>query len=119
MDVYTAIYVILALAGTFVYNYAGYLKFGKPNGESYDYSKFLDTLLKGGFASTLVTVAAYAAFGLDPIYLFLAFANGMLFSAGIDKLSAALENGKPKVNLQDAIAKLTEAVGKLLAEKPQ
>ncbi len=85
-ELIAGIYVVAALVGTFLYNYAGFVKFGKPKGESYNAMKFLDTLATGGLSSVLLSVISYAVGGFQVISLFQAFAAGLLFSAGLDKL---------------------------------
>jgi len=79
------IYIVAALAGVLLYNYAGYVKFGKPKGEAYDYTKLLGTLMTGGSVSLVTSALTYVAFGFDVGYVMLAFINGLLFSAGIDQ----------------------------------
>jgi hypothetical protein len=97
MDTFLIIYLATAILGTLIYNYAGYLKYGKPRGESFDWAKWLDTLIKGGGTATLLTYITAATAGTTEfsiLILFNAFINGLALSAGIDTLTDVVSNKK-------------------------
>ena len=90
------IYASAVLLGVFLYNYAGFLKFGKPNGERYDFTKLLRTLVTGGIMPVLASVLLFAQDGFQLFNLITAFSTGIAFSAGVDQLANIAE--KPTLN---------------------
>jgi len=85
------VYAATVLLGVFLYNYAGFLKFGKPNGEKYDITKLIRTIVTGGLIPILTGVLIFAQDGLQLFNLITAFSTGVAFSAGIDQLANVAE----------------------------
>lgn len=117
MDTYTVIYLLSAVAGMLIYNYAGYLKYGKPSGESFDFGKWLNTFLTGGGSSSALTYvfAQIIPSGGFDWYLFGgAFIMGLFFSAGIDTTQDILSPKKTALeNSESALDVLKRIEGKL------
>jgi len=113
LDINIIIYLSAAIIGTLIYNYAGYVKYAKPLGEPFDWSKWLDTLIKGGGASLLLTYITTSIVGttdFNSLILINAFFNGLAFSAGIDKFSDVVS---PKKTQQENFDGLVKAVSAL------
>jgi hypothetical protein len=110
MDDYQIIYIAVALLGTLIYNYAGYLKFGKSAGEKFDWSKWLSTVLQGGGLSSVLTYVAsiyISGSGFSIFLLINAFVMGLSFPAGLDKLGDVISPKRPSsVNVTSIIARL-------------
>ena len=110
MDLYQILYIAIALLGTLIYNYAGYLKFGKPAGEPFDLSKVLTTVIKGGGLSSILTYIASVYIPGSGISIFLlinAFVMGVSFPAGLDKLGDVISPDLPAaVNTTNVIVRL-------------
>jgi len=85
------VYAATVLLGVLLYNYVGYLKFGKANGEKYDVTKLLQTLVTGGIIPVLTSVLIFAQDGLQLYHLITSFTLGTAFSAGMDQLSKVAE----------------------------
>jgi hypothetical protein len=110
MDDYQIVYIVVALFGTFIYNYAGYLRFGKSSGEKFDWSKWLSTVLQGGGLSSVLTYVAsvyISGSGFSIFLLINAFVMGLSFPAGLDKLGDVISPKQPSaINVTSIIARL-------------
>jgi hypothetical protein len=110
MDDYQIVYIVVTLLGTFIYNYAGYLRFGKSSGEKFDWSKWLSTVLQGGGLSSVLTYVAstyISGSGFSIFLLINAFVMGLSFPAGLDKLGDVISPKRPSsVNVTSIIARL-------------
>jgi len=97
------VYAATVLLGVLLYNYVGYLKFGKPNGEKYDITKLLRTLVTGGIVPVLTSVLVFAQDGFQIYHLVTAFTFGTTFSAGIDQLSKIAEKTGQQGEIKDEV----------------
>lgn len=113
MDLYQIFYIAIALLGTLIYNYAGYLKFGKPSGEPFDLSKVLTTVIQGGGLSSILTYVASVYIPGSGISIFLlinAFVMGVSFPAGLDKLGDVIGPTQPAAFNTTSIIARFEAI---------
>ena len=119
MDINLVMYILAAVFGTLAYNYVGYLKYGKANGEKFDWSKWLATLLQGGGVASVLTYVNSLSVGSALNYYILveALLFGIGFSAGIDKLQDTIApTATPTANAVNAIADYETLKTKLAAD---
>ena len=119
MDINLVIYILAAVLGTLAYNYVGYLKYGKANGEKFDWSKWLATLLQGGGVASVLTYVNSLSAGsaLNYYVLIEALLFGIGFSAGIDKLQDTISPAaSPTTNIVNGIADYETLKNKLAAD---
>ena len=119
MDMYLVMYILAAVLGTLGYNYAGYLKYGKANGEKFDWSKWLATLLQGGGVASVLTYvnSLSAGSGFNYYILVEAVLFGVGFSAGIDKLQGTISpTADSATNVVNGIADYETLKTKLAAD---
>lgn len=114
MDINFIIYLTAAIIGVFTYNYIGYLKLGKPNGEPYNPAKLLDTLTSGGTISALTTTVITLMLGSTEfsfIILVNAFGNGVMLSAGYNQIYDFVS---PKRSTPENLADIMTAINDLI-----
>jgi hypothetical protein len=119
MDINLVIYILAAVLGTLAYNYEGYLKYGKTNGEKFDWSKWLATLLQGGGVASVLTYVNSLSVGsaLNYYILIEAILFGIGFSAGIDKLQDTISpSASPTTNIVNGIVEYETLKNKLATD---